>query len=333
MGTLILGSNTSASRKAFLQSIDLTRLPGKFFARESWEDPSLPVEGPSFPGFGSGNSLVNTEVFHYPGGYWANGTANLDIAELCRQGQRNYMNKPEPYSYGYNFKCAPNGDVYEIRGWDIRNAANGTPSPNANNRTISMQIVANKLNSAPGDGQAEPANSAQLAAIKWFRSENARRAGFALPYLGHRDTKPTACPGTGIYFQVTHREFEFTSEPIPEPIPEPTPQPDPTPAPFYPEDIEMILLDYGTPGVDWWWTRCLWTGTHVAWVQGKAQESKNPLTGQIQKLDNLVKNKIQIENDQHFLDILSTAKAVTAVPATFALNPGLTAAWVASQVR
>lgn len=42
---------------------------------------------------------------------------------------------------------------------------------------------------------------------------------------------------------------------------------DPTPVD---QEVSMLTLDLGKPGVDSWWTRCTWTGAQLSWVQGEA---------------------------------------------------------------
>ncbi len=86
----------------------------------------------------------------------------------------------------------------------------------------------------------------------------------------------------------------------------------------------MIILDYGYPGIDSWWTRMIWTGTHISWVQGLADHSLREAG---------IVRKSQITSDAHMMHILSTSKAVTACPATFVGNQGLMNAWNESRTR
>lgn len=122
--------------------------------------------------------------------------------------------------------------------------------------------------------------------------------------------------------------------------PTPTPTPDPTPPVIEPDqpaiDMEddMIIVDYGQPGTDWWWTRCVIAGGTLCWVQGQAQQWTDPLTGVTHKLDELAGGRhIQVANDDHMVDLLATWKATSECPSTFALNARLTAAWQASLAR
>lgn len=97
--------------------------------------------------------------------------------------------------------------------------------------------------------------------------------------------------------------------------------PDPSPTPG--GNLDMIRLDYGLPGTDSWWTRMLLSGNTITWVQGHAND----------QLDNAVPSHIQVMNDQHMHDLLTTFKAVGPPPSTFASNASLTAAWQASAAR
>ena len=53
--------------------------------------------------------------------------------------QRLLANPDRNYTLGYNFGCAPDGDLWEIRGFDIRCAANGCQP--VNKPAIAIQIT------------------------------------------------------------------------------------------------------------------------------------------------------------------------------------------------
>jgi hypothetical protein len=84
--------------------------------------------------------------------------------------------------------------------------------------------------------------------------------------------------------------------------------------------MDMIRLDYGYPGIDDWWTRMLIGGCEVTWVQAHAND----------QLDEVIPAHIQVQNDQHMIDLLATFRAVGEVPATFRNNGPISDAWVAS---
>ncbi len=331
MGVLKLVPGISPARLAHLATIDVGSLPGDYYPYEYWVEEGFPISGPAASPFGPGPDKIDTDVVHYAAAYYKNGSDNVDMVQKLRAENRDYwLNRNPGYALGYNHQMDRKGNIWECRGWRIRNAANSTTAPNFNVRSMSMHIVVSKLNSIPTDSQAEQANAAQIASMKWYRKEQKRRAGFELALLGHRDTKPTGCPGSGIYFQIWNTN-DFAIPVVIEPKPEP---PIIVVPPSTGKRKKMdFIVDYGVPIVNGWWTRCGIAGGNIFWIQGKANEWTDPITGATGKLDNFGIDHIQVENDQHFHDLLATYHATSDCPVTFVGNQGLLDAWNNSRNR
>lgn len=222
MGVLKLVPGISVSRLAHLATIDVASLPGDYYPYEYWIEDGVGISGPAASPYGPGPSKIDTDVIHYGAGYYPNGVENINMVQHLRATNRDYTFN-RGYSIGYNHFIDAFGNVWEARGWKIRNAANSTAVNNFNVRSMSMHVVVSKTNANPSDATAYPANAAQAASLRWYRREQRRRAGFELALLGHRDTKPTGCPGSGIYFQIWNTdEFDIT-EPVPPVVAPPVP--------------------------------------------------------------------------------------------------------------
>jgi hypothetical protein len=190
------------------------------YPRPRWEQPGLEVAAHT-------NSAavwwpwIDTVVVHYPGcSSCVPAPTAANMINSIQRTQRDYVLN-RGYSVGYNFLVCPNGDIIEGRGFDFMNAANyykrpwgDKPDANGNYHSISIQVKVN------GDGQTAPAaNTAQVAAVNAIITEVERRAGRTVNVIGHRDTKPTSCPGNAIYQQIQQGVFGAT------PVEPPTPPP------------------------------------------------------------------------------------------------------------
>ena len=127
---------------------------------------------------------------------------------VLRSIQRDYtMNRG--YSIGYNFAIDKEGLVWELRGFDIKCAAN----IRRNNETIAILCLV--------DG-SQPMNSKMVASFKALGAEAQRRMDRQLTVVCHCDIGITACPGVGIVAQVKAGKLEPGDTPDPKP-PIPTP--------------------------------------------------------------------------------------------------------------
>jgi hypothetical protein len=159
--------------------------------RGNWEQPGYPVTGPSStPAQWAYNTL------HWPG---ADVNVNDPVGTL--QGmQRSWVNN-KGYSLGYNFAVFPNGVAYEIRGFDIRCAANGNQEVNC--PAVAVLLAVPSVNSGPPSNEMTQAVQDIVAATR-------SQVGRYLAINGHRDVRPepTQCPGENIYNMITAGVFE-----------------------------------------------------------------------------------------------------------------------------
>jgi hypothetical protein len=188
--------------------------------RADWQNPAQPVVGPK---------MVLSTVTMLPAHYTAAANVPADTAPYLRSIQNDYtVNRG--YSIGYNFAVDRAGVAWELRGFDIKCAAN----KGMNDVTIAVLCLV--------DGAAAM-NAAMVDTFRQLGAEAQRRVGTALLVVGHRDIGATACPGDGIYGQVVRGELEPASNPVPKPEP-PDPTPDPTPEET--DDMAWIMLNTQT---------------------------------------------------------------------------------------
>lgn len=218
--------------------------------RSEWEDPARPVNatyssgptppkgtliskgtGPKFPW-----NTLNGVVIHYtaapnlPDG--DSGEPWSLIPGYLRSIHRDYSSS-RGYSIGYNFAIDGRGEVWELRGWDIKPAA----TLGHNDHLVAFLMLT--------DGQ-DPATPAQIASAKILRAEATARAKKTLTLGGHRDYAATQCPGNGIYAQIKAGLFNLDVAPLPS-IPPVTLPPEVPPVtlppitlpPYSPEEEEM----------------------------------------------------------------------------------------------
>lgn len=292
--------------------------------RAEWQDPKEPIAGPPLI-----PSKVTRIVNHYTA---AENLIDGDIGEdwtklpaYLRQMQHAYLTDPKRgYSLGYNWGFDQRGGIWQIRGWDIHNAANkgrNAPKINMNDTSISFLLLV--------DGDDE-ASSAMVTSVQHMFKEAETLTGNVLIIDGHRDVDATHCPGDGVYGQILIGAFY--------PLDTPTPTP-PVIPPTGKKEV-MIIVDYGIPTIDKWWTRMYIAGGNIGWVQGLASEwdePDNPTTPENEarhaRLIDLATGHMQVQSDQHMIDLLATFHAVTNVPSTFVGNQRLITAWTDSQTR
>jgi len=159
--------------------------------RGDWESSTEPVTGPApFP------DQVHTCVAHYPGAS-ASWQPPADVAKHLREGQHSYLVDPNRgYSYGYGWVIGPNPfpDIWEVRGFDIRNAANNgdfepyksMTNPSWNGRTVSIQIMCST---------EHPPTADQVRSFQYCLAMCDDFYGETLDLKGHKDSDFTDCPG------------------------------------------------------------------------------------------------------------------------------------------
>ncbi len=134
---------------------------------------------------------VDTFVVHYTA---AKNLPDGDPGELGKV--RGYLStmaayywRVRMYALGYNFAVDWEGIVYELRGWDIKCAAN----LNWNDRSIAVLCLV--------DGD-DPMPPAMLRSVNAIYAEADRRTGRRCQLKGHGDIGSTSCPGMGIRTQI-----------------------------------------------------------------------------------------------------------------------------------
>jgi hypothetical protein len=176
-------------------AVDTTRFT--IWDREDWQIPSRPVKGPvPFP------NLVSAVMCHYPGASpgWKPPT---DVAAHLRWAHDLYL-VSKGFSYGYSYVIGPNPvnwrvspisfDVWEVRGLDIRPAANNGDfppyslfaNPNWNGHTVPIQIICSDV---------FPPTPDQRLQFRWMVAWLDHEYGQTLDVFPHRKTDSTNCPG------------------------------------------------------------------------------------------------------------------------------------------
>ncbi|MBM4390044.1 MAG: hypothetical protein FJ090_02890 [Deltaproteobacteria bacterium] len=134
---------------------------------------------------------------------------DADTIESLQDSQRQYI-EGRGYSYGYNSEIAPDGDEWEIRGYDFESAANGCSEVNDPSYTI--QVPTTSPEAAPTGAQVEGTR----AAILRVRQAAAAAGNPNFLYInGHRDVRPlcdglsgTSCPGEPLYAMILDGSLE-----------------------------------------------------------------------------------------------------------------------------
>lgn len=154
-------------------------------SRQEWQLSTNPVKGPAMPPLGS---FVDN-VCHYPG---SPATTNFsNPVAMLRAIQSDYT-RNRGYSIGYSFAIDLNGEVWELRGLDIKPAA----TAGYNDKGLATFFM------VPG---APPANDKQIRAFVELHVDLLeKRTNKQLGIYGHgqRGTTPTPCPGAGIMEQL-----------------------------------------------------------------------------------------------------------------------------------
>lgn len=205
--------------------------------RSVWEDPKRPVLPTAAQSAALGYSVppainwrrVDTVAIHYTAADdlidGDPGEHAEDLPAYLRAIQRDYSTnrKPTPYSVGYNVAVDWLGGVWELRGWDLKCAAN----KGHNEHTWAVLVLV--------DG-ASPATDEQAAGIRWAigRAEEEKASatsGLVIPFaiMGHGElaatdddpTNGTACPGDGLLMQIHGGLFSPRYNPVHDPDPLP----------------------------------------------------------------------------------------------------------------
>ena len=171
-------------------------------------------------------SRVNELTIHYTGAPSV-GVKPNEVAAYIKRTERGHKARPgeNMSTIGYNYLLDEYGRLWEGRGLTYRNAANGTAS---NMTSVSLCILVGVK-----DNKISPE---MVEAVRWLRAHVSRLAKRELRVQGHRDHKPTSCPGEDLYRLVRNGTFLVPPvgvEPLPVP-PAPVPVPPVAPEPVNP---------------------------------------------------------------------------------------------------
>jgi len=124
-------------------------------------------------------SSADLFVLHHTTGSFRGAHTVRSIQQFHQGPQRGWAD------IGYNFLVAPDGVIYEGRGWGFR----GAHARGYNHRSVGVAFI--------GDGTMPMPYPAQQSVL-WLLGEAERRFG-TLRTVGHRDVGNTSCPGDAIY--------------------------------------------------------------------------------------------------------------------------------------
>lgn len=124
-------------------------------------------------------SRRRTFVVHYDGGHPTSRTG----ADVPKGIQDHHQRGNGWSDGGYNFVIDQDGNIYEMRGWDIVGAHAGRAG---NVEGIGVQVHIG--------GSQEPSAKA-LTSLRWLYAEANKRFGRTLAVRGHKDYMSTECPG------------------------------------------------------------------------------------------------------------------------------------------
>lgn len=171
--------------------------------RSVWQNPAQPVVGPAIDW-----SKIDTFVIHYtaaanlPDGDNGPRESQSDVWPYLRSIQNDYtVNRG--YSIGYNAAVDVWGCAYELRGADIKCAAN----KGHNDHTFACLMLVD------GDDRASDLAAAR---VRRLVADAERLAGRKLKIVGHGEIGATSCPGRGLRQDIVDGRFNPTVEP---PIP------------------------------------------------------------------------------------------------------------------
>lgn len=152
-------------------------------------------------------------VVHYVGGPMQQDPSLLQSKAAVHNLQEGAMNGSNGEVYidiPYNFLVDLNGRIFEGRGWDFKNAANGSSNYNAHTWAVCVMM-------GPGDGDVGDKNrltdEARLA-LAWLTKEGARRKAAVSYVKGHRDVYATHCPGDECYQFVPYLQAHLHDAPV-----------------------------------------------------------------------------------------------------------------------
>jgi hypothetical protein len=148
--------------------------------------------GEKFNGPSLNAARIDSIVIHYIG----TARAPSNSAQWMLNEHRRSMGRDPGYAFMYNSHVALDGQTWEGRGLEFRNAANGSAT---NPTTWSIVFAV--------DGQ-NGASEAQIAGARKLVRGFCNFLGRKVPLVAHRVIGQTQCPGEGIVAQIESGMFE-----------------------------------------------------------------------------------------------------------------------------
>lgn len=157
---------------------------------------------------------------------------------LVRGIQNFHMDAPDHLwsDIAYNFIVCPHGTVFEGRGLNVINAANGTNVGNKTSHTIMVL-----------SGQGNPFLDSEKAGILMASQFIDQHTDAPSKLKGHRDWHQTACPGDERYSWLTTAVLGGVGPSIPAPVPAPAPV-SPTSFGLWPLNKNKPVVKHGSTG-------------------------------------------------------------------------------------
>ena len=141
-------------------------------------------------------SKVAEMTVHYTGAPSVK-TPKGQIAKYIKRIERQHQARPgdeKCATIAYNFIVDKWGRVWEGRGWDYVNAANGARKgqPSSNPVTFSVLVLVGVEDNEPNEAVTQALQNLYKVACKRLRRKE-------LAVRGHKDHVATSCPGTKLY--------------------------------------------------------------------------------------------------------------------------------------
>lgn len=271
---------------------------------------SLIEELPKFPINGPLQELekVTSITFHHTGASVIPDMNHQQEIEFLKRTNRDYWTNRKTgkvnefgltgYAIGYNWAVFESGRIYELRGFKYRCAANGTTA--FNEPSTAILVIT---------GFTEVPTEAQVQSVRNLCFDLNTVYGRQLEHKGHRDWKPTECPGNIQYKLVKSGYYLPVDEPI-------TTEPEPT-LPVGKEFNGMLFNCFeGTAR----WTVLFWNGVELKWISSSRSY-------------NLLKEVTPIKSlndDTELFDIIQDSKTIGKYPT---VDNGLTSTLNAPQLN
>ncbi|MFI6861305.1 peptidoglycan-binding protein [Streptomyces sp. NPDC050421] len=149
---------------------------------------------------------------HYLGTPYEHGDHST-CAPYMRKLQNYYMDSLGWADWAYNFGVCEHGYVFEGRGLNAQNSANGNTTLNRNHFAVNL-FVGSSGSTKPTAAQLQGARDA----VAYLRAHGAGKE-----IKGHRDGYATECPGNALYALLKAGEFEPKASAPAKPAYEPFP--------------------------------------------------------------------------------------------------------------